>query len=774
MTNNPQRCLTVIYSDSYYQHDVYTSPCHTYSDYFLWRYDTKTKQLQNKGVSDNKGIPYCAVQRTGVRLGRITLAPCFGLTYFKFSTRYEHGGISVQFHSDLDSRYCIDSYGTSTYTGNRYTRLYNCESVTTKYSDQWYNYNTKEVYKGGDLKPPKFVSILDGNWGHFKFRSTQSCWAVDAVTGIVQQRTCLEQDDGQIFRYVKSTQEVQNWKFPVVDKNPGCVTRDKNRLYVRTCTGSPLQKFYIREDFAYNGKFQQVSFLDGHSNKCAYVWGAHAGTRPMYTGTCREITYKSETSWIEFKFWKHSKQCQKGHHLVHGECRKCPAGTYNNVYGSNTCTRCPAGTTSDAGAIKCRKVNNCPAGTFQSNRGNCELCPVNTFSNTIGSYSCKKCPAGFYTKAKGSTKCIRKASCKPGSFVNGNACSLCPINTFTNTYNAPTCLKCPKNYYTTTAGSTACIKKTYCGPGKYHNGNHCQECPRNTYSNEIGNIKCTPCPEGFETKGTGAKFCTRKNNCQPGSFFSTVSNKCDLCPKNTFTDKPHQTRCIACPAGTGTKTEGARACVKINYCKAGRFHNGKKCVPCPINTYSPEVGAWSCKKCPAGTKTDKKGSASCRKIEPDDCTPGKFYNGKWCQLCKKDTYTDIKGMKYCKKCPSGYETESTGSSRCMKKETVKVIAEADTTRVRCYYGSVCLLKCKFKTSTRQIIQNKNSVSFYELKGSSWISVGPVMFNRNTKWFSYKVSDRVTSKDAGAYRCTGRYGQAEGSATMEVITISKSG
>lgn len=466
--------------------------------------------------------------------------------------------------------------------------------------------------------------------------------------------------------------------------------------------------------------------------------------------------------------------CPPGSFLGAAGCTLCPANTYSAKPNAGSCVKCPKGTASLRGATSCYTINTCPAGTYmEPSSGVCHSCPVNTFTNTQGSTECSPCPSGTHTKHKGSTHCVPDVTCPPGSFINGAAgCTPCPVNTYSNRANSDSCRTCPKGHYTQSTGSTSCLQKTFCGPGKFHNGHVCRACPRNTFDNTVGNTKCKACPGGFETKSPGATRCTKKNNCPAGSFYSEYANSCKKCLKNTFTSKPHQVRCVKCPAGTGTQAEGATRCQKINYCKPGKYHNGERCEDCPLNTFTDTAGAWKCRKCAWGQITDKKGATSCRDTRQADCTPGNYFNGLVCKDCPRNHFSPTKGMRYCKKCAKGYETKTTGSKACtIKEDKVVVKAESAAPTLYCKRGvksPACLVKCRFETNTGVKISDKTQVSFYKLVGTAWKSVGPVYYNKTTNWFSMKVAARPSPPDSGVYKCIGQYGGSSGSVQVDVV------
>lgn len=758
LMNNRRKC----YGLNMASHNRFGSnDCNSYDDKQLWRYDKNTHQLHNKGLSDIFGSPYCLAISSDDRF--LYIRKCLGQIYNKFGIREDLGGTVQQFTIEMKSGYCIDLEGWS-YNNDQRAILHPCEGVTRAKSDHWTVFQYHSRYTGHALQPVKQTQISDGHWGSITPRTTGSCFAVDSITHILEQRDCLSSDDGQKFRWDSATKELRNYRYPVNIGGRGCVTSHNNVYYIQQCVGSVTQKFIMESGVAYDGQFQMIRSL-ADPRYCIGVQGGSAqGYRKMYRYTCDKRMTSSNDQWLAFEYWRAAKECPGGQHLVGNKCQYCPANTYSEK-GAAQCTACPAGYTSPRGAKKCTKVNNCPAGSFLApNTDTCTLCPINTFTNKAHSTHCTACGAGYYTDKIGSTSCKNRVQCSPGSFVHGRHCWKCPVNSFSNTYNAakctkcpagyvtdgpgatscksrvrcspgsfkysgkcwqcpvntfstaydaPKCTNCPSGYITEGAGSTSCKKsivcaagtyihkggcwkcpkdtfsntenaakctpcphrydtettgsktckvKTYCKPGKYHNGHNCVDCPLNTYDNSVGNVRCKPCPAGQITTKVGSTSCTIANNCKAGSFYNTGTRRCVKCAKNTYSAEDGKTYCDQCPKGWETKEVGAVKCTKINFCKAGKFWNGKRCWNCPKNTYTNQIGSVECIPCGEGYETHGTGSIVCTKIT--SCDPGNFFNGKDCQACPINTFNNKHGAKWCTKCPKGYETKAIGALAC--------------------------------------------------------------------------------------------------------------
>jgi hypothetical protein len=84
-------------------------------------------------------------------------------------------------------------------------------------------------------------------------------------------------------------------------------------------------------------------------------------------------------------------------------------------------------------------------------------CPVNTYSTSIGSTSCTACPAGYFTANAASTSALTCQPCARGLFSTGNgaACTACPLNTYSNNVGSAACTNCLPGTFTRAVGSNS-------------------------------------------------------------------------------------------------------------------------------------------------------------------------------------------------------------------------------------------------------------------------------------------------------------------------------
>jgi len=182
-----------------------------------------------------------------------------------------------------------------------------------------------------------------------------------------------------------------------------CVDATIDEVKGPSCTGWEACK---------NGKFSLVKESCNGKDACR---GIRATS--IVDGTITEMT--------------NDKQCSRGHYIDNGECSPCNAGEL----GTNGVT-----------------CESCSAGTYNENLGQtvCKPCPLDTFSNKIGSTSrsnCNSCPRGKTIIYTGATM--------------EDECTNCPVNTYGLPVDPESgtagCMSCGDLYYVYhNKGDTTC------------------------------------------------------------------------------------------------------------------------------------------------------------------------------------------------------------------------------------------------------------------------------------------------------------------------------
>lgn len=252
-------------------------------------------------------------------------------------------------------------------------------------------------------------------------------------------------------------------------------------------------------------------------------------------------------------------------------------------------------------------------------------------------------------------------------------CTACPRGTY-SPGEGNLCLRCPRGTSTDSIGATSAFDCTVprCPKGQYLLFPDCKNCPDNTYTSSEDARKCTPCPEGMITLGTGASQCVCPSNhyfdvascvscpmnrisavnstkmdeceCQLG-FESNNSEACQACERGYYRGLSNES-CVSCPEGTTTAQEGSRSkdnCT-IPVCQPGEALNNTECISCPLGTFSTASGAIECTSCPTGLTTFQLGT-----INASQCfCPSHQYasvDGE-CLDCPEDSYS-YPGANYC-------------------------------------------------------------------------------------------------------------------------------
>jgi hypothetical protein len=163
--------------------------------------------------------------------------------------------------------------------------------------------------------------------------------------------------------------------------------------------------------------------------------------------------------------------------------------------------------------------------------------------------------------------------------------------------------------------------------GKYYDepNNKCELCPKNTFtiSGATDINGCEDCPAGGHSH-PGSGFCEQ---CLTGTYYDEPKNLCELCPSGKFTATGGVGigGCNTCEKGFYSSDFGASTCLT---CDSGKYTNDDQtsCLLCPAGKISG-VAASKCDVCDTGKYTEKEGSVECQFCNDEDVLKGSITKG---------------------------------------------------------------------------------------------------------------------------------------------------
>ena len=130
-------------------------------------------------------------------------------------------------------------------------------------------------------------------------------------------------------------------------------------------------------------------------------------------------------------------------------------------------------------------LGTCPAGSFKTGPGDCDVCKPGYFiapgdMDLHDKTACDSCPPGLFEKEKNSTRC---KPCESGSFFAGSGaseCTKCAQGYFQKEREQTSCNECAAGFFASNPG------QSYCG--------NCDD-SGDVYQDEKAKSVCKRCPE---------------------------------------------------------------------------------------------------------------------------------------------------------------------------------------------------------------------------------------------------------------------------------------
>ena len=327
--------------------------------------------------------------------------------------------------------------------------------------------------------------------------------------------------------------------------------------------------------------------------------------------------------------------CFRGHERTSDGCRNCSQYMIQPFFSNEVCSYCPAGhffvdrhvpcqlcdvaedggdrhvgivlnsyDTSqqwgkDESDCSCRPgfermmqglCKACSVGKFRSRNDtrNCEMCPYDTFQDSVAQLACIPCPTHSSTRAHAGRTSVSECVCDAGfqPISEEAVCNPCAAGTFRSSRLAnesdAECLQCPAHHYCP-AGAThplqcptgevalpGSLSQLHCqcqlGFGRYASDSLCTLCPHGFFSTVSSNAECTPCPTNKTTTSAGTSnetLCV----CIPGHGINDLiaSSACTPCSTGSFAQGFRNEPCTSC--GWGTVSTPPAASVHYSSCQ---------------------------------------------------------------------------------------------------------------------------------------------------------------------------------------------------------------
>jgi hypothetical protein len=350
------------------------------------------------------------------------------------------------------------------------------------------------------------------------------------------------------------------------------------------------------------------------------------------------------------------------------QCDVCPVNTYSDTPAHPPpCDSCPDGSSVLIPGAQSVAECQCDAGyigDIQVPTDLCTACGIGQYQPARGSGSCIDCPDDSTTTDTGSTtmdQCLCEAGYSGDAATDG--CDQCAAGQYSDSVGPDACVDCPANSGTAQPASTA-VTECECDAG--HTGtinapdDECTACGVGTYKDAPGDAECTLCPADASTSGPGS---TDVTDCDCDAGYSGVitdpSDECTECEIGQYLSAVQAASCIDCPDDSTTTDTGSTTMDQC-LCEAGYSGDAATdgCDQCAVGQYSDSVGPDACVDCPANSGTAQPASTSVTECECEAGHTGTINApDDECTACGVGTYKDAPGDAECTECPAHSGTD---------------------------------------------------------------------------------------------------------------------
>ncbi|TSQ58043.1 Sodium channel subunit beta-3 [Bagarius yarrelli] len=398
------------------------------------------------------------------------------------------------------------------------------------------------------------------------------------------------------------------------------------------------------------------------------------------TGLCSEGFYCSKKATTPMPSDGTSGNfCPQGHYCPTGSTRpvRCDLGTFMTSTQATKCWPCTAGWYCvNRGRFLCPQGFYCPEGTAY----NWKACPAGTYSPESGLSEvsqCRECDGGHYCSYHNATSV--SGHCSAGYYcTRGNIIPQPPTMSLGYFCKAPGRSgpfgPCAAGHFCLSGAVSSTpedgVTGDRCPPGHYCplGTSFPLPCPPGHYSNSSKNTElsaCLPCPAGFSCSSRGLTapshvchagyYCPEgQNSSQPAQYMCSPGQMCPpgsatpiYCAPGSYQSLYTQEECLLCSPGFFCEASGTTTpvpCPLGHYCPAGTKSGYE--FPCPVGTYSNELGisgVGKCISCPSGLYCGSLGLST----PTGNCSPGYLCIQGASQPQPPEDFTG-------RKCPAGF------------------------------------------------------------------------------------------------------------------------